>query len=137
MTKFWVTSAVIVGLLTLAAAAGLIVMIVETMFGDLCGNEIFQQSRSPDGQHKVVVFLRSCGATTGFSTQVSILPRDEELSDNDSGNTLICSDDFGRQEIKVEWEGDKRLKLFYSGQACNLSKDAGQTGINVVTVASP
>ena len=137
MTKFWVVSAVIVGLLTLAAAAGLTVMMFETMFGDLCGNEIFQHSRSPDGQYKVVVFLRNCGATTGLSTQVSILSGNDELSDSDVGNTLICSDDFGRQEIKMEWEGNKSLKLFYSEQACNLSNEAEQTGIRVVAVASP
>lgn len=138
MTKIGVTLAVIVGFLTLAAVVvGLTAMVFETMLGNICGNETLQQSYSPNGLYKAVVFERDCGATTGFSTQVSILPVGEELSDSDAGNTLICSDDFGRQEIKIEWEGSRCLKLFYSERACDLSKEAGQTGISIVAVSSP
>ncbi len=37
-----------------------------------CGNEILKEVRSPTGKMKGVVFQRDCGATTGFSTQVSV-----------------------------------------------------------------
>ena len=45
----------------------------------MCGNEIFQEASSPDNSYKAVVFQRDCGATTGFSTQVSILGTNDEL----------------------------------------------------------
>ncbi|GAA0339817.1 hypothetical protein GCM10009092_00360 [Bowmanella denitrificans] len=54
----------------------------------MCGNHLFSQTISPDGRHKVVVFERSCGATTGFSTHVSVLNWDDHLP-NEKGNILI------------------------------------------------
>jgi hypothetical protein len=44
-------------------------MILDQAFKNACGNEILAESLSPDGSKKFVVFQRSCGATTGFSTQ--------------------------------------------------------------------
>jgi hypothetical protein len=38
----------------------------------MCGNYVVAEKISPDGRRKVVVFQRDCGATTGFSTQVSL-----------------------------------------------------------------
>src|SRR5687767_10343542 len=50
------------------------------LFGcDMCGNDIQLTVVSPDRKLKAVVFERSCGATTGFSTQVSVLPADRDL----------------------------------------------------------
>ncbi len=37
----------------------------------LCGNDVLSENISPSGHWKAVVSERSCGATTGFSTQVS------------------------------------------------------------------
>lgn len=42
---------------------------------DPCGNKVLASVPSPDGSVRAVVFQRDCGATTGFSTQVYILPR--------------------------------------------------------------
>jgi len=53
-----------------------------------CRNEIQEEHVSPDGSIKLVVFSRDCGATTGFNTQVSVLPIDTALPDS-PGNTLI------------------------------------------------
>ncbi len=49
---------------------------------DMCGNDIVDEVDSPDGEYKVVVFERNCGATTGFSTHISILYNSEELSNS-------------------------------------------------------
>ena len=46
---------------------------------DPCGNEILSEMRSPDGRLKFIVFQRDCGATTAFSTQVSIIPSGDEF----------------------------------------------------------
>ena len=66
---------------------------------DLCGNEVARTVLSPSGKMKAVVFNRNCGATTGFNTQVSILPVSSALPD-DGGNTLILD---GTVPLKVEW----------------------------------
>ena len=61
---------------------------------DLCGNKVLTDVASPDVHNHAVVFERDCGATTGFSTQVSILPAGRAISDG--GNVLIVDDDHGR-----------------------------------------
>ncbi len=54
-----------------------------------CGNEILAEIPSPDGSKRVVLFERDCGATTGFSTQASLLPTGTALP-NESGNLLVA-----------------------------------------------
>src|SRR4051812_3963383 len=44
-----------------------------------CKNQIIKEIPSPNGQFKVILFERGCGATTGFNTQVSVLPAGADL----------------------------------------------------------
>lgn len=48
---------------------------VGGMFDDICGNKIIQEIPSPNRKLKAVIFTRDCGATTGFSTQISLLSK--------------------------------------------------------------
>ena len=59
-----------------------------------CGNDLVREVRSPSGKMKAVVFERDCGATTGFSTQVSLLLSNKSLP-NESGNLFIADTDHG------------------------------------------
>jgi len=81
--------------------------------GDLCGNTIGQTVLSPSGQAKAVVFNRDCGATTGFSTHVSVLPSDEELP-NDGGNLLVVD---GTVPIALRWISESSLSVGSIGNA--------------------
>ena len=56
-------------LLTLALIAGTVACI-NIAAG--CGNDLVKEVPSPNGKMKAVVFQRDCGATTGFSTQISL-----------------------------------------------------------------
>ena len=53
-----------------------------------CVNEVREELVSPDGKRKIVVFSRNCGATTGFSTQASVLERAETLP-NEGGSLFV------------------------------------------------
>ena len=46
--------------------------------GDGCRNQLISRVDSPGGAHSAVLFQRGCGATTGFSTQISVLPASTE-----------------------------------------------------------
>lgn len=72
-----------------------------------CDNELIHQSLSPDGAHKVVVFRRSCGATTGWSTQVSIQPASAALG-QDGGNAFILE---GEHRLDITWSDDRSLRI--------------------------
>jgi hypothetical protein len=56
---------------------------------------------------KAVVFLRDCGATTNFSTQVSIVSAKEDTS-NATGNVLILD---GKVPLSLQWQSDKSLQV--------------------------
>ena len=66
----------------LGICAAFIVLLAFAIYGlselgeNLCGNEIIEEIKSPDNKYKLVIFQRDCGATTGFSTQISILKSD-------------------------------------------------------------
>ena len=81
--------------------------------GDMCGNTIGQTALSPSGQTKAVVFNRDCGATTGFSTQVSVLSSDDELP-NDSGNALVVE---GTVPVELRWLSESSLAIGGIGNA--------------------
>ena len=84
-----------------------------TIGSGLCGNEISQEIFSPDNEYKVVVFQRDCGATTGFSTQVSIIRATDELP-NKPGNVFIMDGHPDWTEVHVQWETNRSVIITYS-----------------------
>ncbi|HEY3040583.1 MAG TPA: hypothetical protein VGJ66_17730 [Pyrinomonadaceae bacterium] len=93
-----------------------------------CGNDLVKEVRSPGGKMKAVVFQRDCGATTGFSTQVSLLSSNESLP-NESGNVFVATTDHGNAPagawggpiVEASWTDDSHLLLRYDKRA-GLSK---------------
>jgi hypothetical protein len=79
---------------------------------DLCGNEIQSQALSPDKRLKVVVFRRSCGATTGWSTHVSVLNSWDTLSNGEAGNVFGMDADA---KVKANWETNTNVKISHPG----------------------
>lgn len=94
---------------------------------DLCGNEFGYEQLSPDGKTKAVAFERDCGATTGFSTQVSVLPSATKLP-NEAGNILVADGNF---KIRLEWEANDKLLVRYPvGARVRFKKDS-EAGISI------
>jgi hypothetical protein len=96
---------------------------------DPCGNQVLQQVTSPDGQFKAVIFERNCGATTGYSTQVSVLPSAAILP-NKSGNVFVTDDRNGSARsgssglrLWAKWLAARHLKIAYgSGETVFYSE---------------
>ena len=77
-----------------------------TACSDSCGNDVLADVPSPSGERRAVVFQRDCGATTGFSVQVSILRRGKSLP-NEAGNTFTADanhDPGVSLEVQPTWE---------------------------------
>lgn len=78
------------------------------LFTQVCANTVLSEALSPGKAWKVVLFERSCGSMTGFSTQVSLMAPDQALQ-NDTGNVYVAE---GYPEgYKVEWLSDSSLKV--------------------------
>ena len=92
-----------------------------------CGNEVTARHVSPGGAWTAVVFLRGCNATTGFSTEVSILRNGARLPNRD-GNVW-----GGRRgnNLKVVWiTADSVLLSYYD--STSLHSAASALGVSVV-----
>ena len=118
---------------------GIIAMIIAPAnFISPCENELVGEHLSPDGQYKAVLFVRDCGATTGFSTQVSLL-RSDELVKNGSGNLFIADTDHGKipsgqkggPEVRIVWEGSKDIYIVHHENARVFKAEKKINGINV------
>ena len=104
---------------------------------DLCGNKVLTDVASPDVHNHAVVFERDCGATTGFSTQVSILPAGRAIADG--GNVLIVDDDHGRApngpgggpSVAVRWIDARTVELRYDRRVQVFKQDTVRDGIQV------
>lgn len=103
-----------------------------------CVNEILRIHYSPSKQLKAVVFERECGATTGFSTQISIMHANNDLS-NEGGNVFVADTDHGKSPsgpgggppVKVEWRGESSLNITYDNRARVFLRKDSQKGITI------
>ena len=96
---------------------------MNLVWDDMCGNEVVDEIKSPDKKLKAVIFIRDCGATTGYSTQLSILGLEDRL-DNETGNTFILSDKFGEglsfdnggAKVKALWTSENSLTIYFDNK---------------------
>jgi hypothetical protein len=112
---------------------------MQGIVGSMCGNQIVTEVSSLDNKYKLVVFVRDCGATTGSSTQVSILRNDKDLREDESGNVLIVSDnyfgskrnDFGGADVNVKWIASRKVLIKYDYNAEAITKNNEINGIEI------
>jgi hypothetical protein len=112
------------GFLILVLAAGLF---VSFAFPDLCENDQATETFAPNGKLKAVSFRRACGATTGYSTQVSILAASKRLP-NKSGNIFVVG---GEPSVVVRWIDDHHLSISGGGAATSFRHESEFQGIKI------
>ena len=101
---------VLIALVAIVALAGGVSAWIFVSLPALCGNEIAKDARSPDGQHRAILFERDCGATTSFSTQVAIVGASEELP-NEAGNVMTAKGAPWDGPWAIEWTGADTLTI--------------------------
>ena len=100
-----------------------------------CGSDVLAEVPAPGGRHRAVVFQYDCGATTGFSTQVSLLRARESLSG--IGNVFAADGDHGKAPagpgggpwVAVEWRGPDTLVVHRDSRARVFRADTLHGGI--------
>jgi hypothetical protein len=100
----------------------------------ICSNDIKSEIPSPDNSLVAVIFSRDCGATTGFSIQLSIIPAGSKLP-NEIGNVFIEDSGSGgtkEMPIYVKWNAAEELSVSYNPSArVFLSKKNVKVQINI------
>jgi hypothetical protein len=98
---------------------------------DFCRNQVLNETRSPDNGKRAVVFERDCGATTGFSTQISILPATKYLP-REAGNVFIEESVHGvATTVRVRWDSPQRVVITYPGHARIFRKEVLVKGVAI------
>jgi len=83
------------------------VMTFETV---QCANTLVAAYPSPSGDQKAAVFDRDCGATTSFTTHVSLLKADEGIGD-EYGNVLSVRGQALEDIGQVEWTAENAITI--------------------------
>lgn len=104
---------------------------------DVCTNEVITRLASPDGQHEAVMFQRDCGATSGYSTQISIVQVGQAPAGG--GNTFRADDDHGTAKTgdwggswaEIEWLASDRLLVRYADNSRIFEQDDTVAGVSV------
>ena len=97
--------------------------LLDFLFEDMCGNDIKQKAPS-NGKNVAYLFERSCGATTGFSPQLSVLDKDADFQ-NKPGNSFRSDKDFS-----IEWI-DEKLKVIYDKSSETSEMDKKVNGVRI------
>lgn len=77
------------------------------LFGD-CADTVKAEAPSPDGRYVATVFERDCGATTDFSTHVSLREADEPFDPSTQTRVLTVA---GKAAVDVEWSTEGALSV--------------------------
>ncbi len=130
----------IVGILggIIGVFAIIFLIILFSTFPDMCGNRIARTIESPKKGWKIVVFERDCGATTDFSTQISILRANQELR-NEAGNIFTADSGRGNAEtskygliyVEPHWLNSRTILIKYDSMATVYEQEDSFNGITI------
>jgi hypothetical protein len=115
-----------IGVILLLIGAGALVWFLRVP-ADLCANEPIATDVSPNGTQKAVFFRRDCGATTSYSTHVSIIPASRQLP-NKPGNVFVQS---GEPTVIIRWIDDHHLSISGGGASTAFVHLANYHGVHI------
>lgn len=98
---------------------------------DTCENTVASRLLSPDGTHAAILFQRDCGATTGYSTQISVVDHGDVPTG--SGNAFRADDNHGVAPVgdwqgpwaDMKWVAPNRLLIRYASKS-RIFEQAGE-----------
>lgn len=102
-----------------------------------CANTVIREFPSPSGDFKATLFQRDCGATTAFTSQVSVIPGDGAVSDSgnafvaDTGHGAARAGAWGGPDVDVAWEGPNQLVISHAANARILRREAKVLEISI------
>jgi hypothetical protein len=104
---------------------------------DGCQNSAISTADAPTGELQSVLFRRDCGATMGFSSQVSVTHKGEAPSG--AGNAFVADTDhdaasaasWGGPWVELRWLSPHSLLIRYDAKARVFSRNESVSGVTV------
>jgi hypothetical protein len=110
-----------------ALIGGCGVMLARWLPDDACAREVFAKVVSPDGVRTAVVYQIDCGATTGFSRQVVLIPTPDGRLDPESLPRGFFAISIGSgvdprlpmhdSMVRLRWLSNQALEIAYPAGA--------------------
>ena len=102
-----------------------------------CENTILSETTSPSGRVAAILFQRSCGATTGYSTQVSVLRVGDRPAA--AGNAFVADTNHGAADksvgggpwVEAVWTDENNLIVKYDAQARIFTEQSVIAGVTI------
>jgi hypothetical protein len=112
--------------------------------GGLCGEEVVQHEPSPYGWGTAIVFVRDCGATTGFATQVALVGN-VDAGQRERNVVFVADDDHGAApswpgggtRVRVRWVDASHLEVAHHPRARTFQREESHGGIRITYAALP
>lgn len=106
---------------------------------DTCQNRTVPRAEAPSGSLKAVLFQRDCGATTGFSSQVSVTDADDVptgggnvfVADTDQGTASATT--WGGPWVEMRWLSPGNLLIRYDARARVFTQNESVAGCGLDT----
>jgi hypothetical protein len=97
-----------------------------------CQNTLLSEDLRPGGPYRAVVFVRSCGATTGWSTHVSLLGI-KRFSNSDSGNVFVGEGGGPSSSgVAVRWVDRDTLEISHERNMVLLKSEAQWESVRIL-----
>jgi hypothetical protein len=93
--------------LVLVAAIALSLSGCTFLLHSNCENTVKSEIQSPDGRYAATLFERNCGATTDFSTIVSLRESSVRFKGDDLGVVIVK----GQRKLDLVWDSNTKLRL--------------------------
>ena len=113
--------------LGLVTAIGVSVSLARCSMGWACANTEESRTTSPDGSRDAVAFIRDCGATTDYSSQVALVQHGQPLADR-SGNVFVYGH---RTDLRLQWIAADTLRIRYA-TANPVRQESLVNGVTIV-----
>lgn len=119
-----ISRVVIAGLLVVTSLGSLGYFGLRLLTAASCDNELLSETVSPDHEYKAVVFVRNCGATSAYSTQVSVLKTGDFVG-NDAGNAFTSDGNHGIAAdgpgggpvVRAKWTARRNIMIEHDSDA--------------------
>jgi hypothetical protein len=98
---------------TILLLFGLMAIMLEILASGLCGADKTGSFPSSDNQEFVETWIRNCGATTSFTTLVTLSDKPRESVEIDDTCILLIKGDVS---IRCQWQSNQAVQIIFSAK---------------------